>query len=187
MPSDEELLANLANKRKPGFTVLYKRYSDLIYRYALMVSGSASVAEEATQETFVHVIENATAFDPSRSSTARGWLYGLARNKVRAANRYQGRVAPLADNRSDKDSPDRVVVWSQVADETAAAILRLPLQQREVLVLCGLQEFDYATAATLLELPVGTVRSRLSRARHALRRALGDTGYTLEDLKYEAQ
>lgn len=187
MVSDADLLANMLSKRSPGFTELYDRYGDSIYRFSLMMSGSVTGAEEVTQETFVHVIENADRFDPARSNTALGWLYGIARNKIRALRVYNSRLAPMIDAQSNKESPDRLFGWSKVAEKTAQAIFCLPTEQREVMVLCGLQEIDYATAAGILDLPIGTVRSRLSRARKSLRRNLSDVGYSLEDLKHEAQ
>lgn len=187
MVSDADLLANMLSKRSPGFTELYTRYGDSIYRFALMMSGSVTSAEEVTQETFVHVIENADRFDSARSNTALGWLYGIARNKIRTMRVYSSRLAPMIDAQSNKESPDRLFGWSKVVEETANAILCLPTEQREVMVLCGLQEIDYATAAGILALPIGTVRSRLSRARESLRRELSDIGYSLEDLKHEAQ
>ncbi|MCH9694677.1 MAG: RNA polymerase sigma factor [Gammaproteobacteria bacterium] len=185
--SDADLLANMLNKRDPGFAELYDRYGDSIYRYALMMLGSVTGAEEVTQETFVHVIENADRFDPARSNTSLGWLYGIARNRIRILRLYNSRLAPMIDAQSNKESPDRLLGWSKVAEETANAILCLPTEQREVMVLCGLQEIDYATAADILDLPIGTVRSRLSRARTSLRGSLSNIGYSLEDLKHEAQ
>lgn len=186
MPSDEELLANIAIGRKPGFTRLYRRYSDSIFRYALMVSGSLSLAEEATQDTFVYMIEHAGAFDVQRSPSALGWLYGITRNRVRALTRAHTRSTIVVNQETCAPSVEQAFKWSKAVDATASAILDLDIDQREVIVLCGLQEIDYSTAADILGVPVGTVRSRLSRARQALRLSLSDAiGYKLEEVSGE--
>lgn len=187
MRSDEELLANFSAGRWQGFNEFYDRYSSSIYRYTLVMTGSVSLAEEATQETFMYILENAGVFDSTRSLSALGWLYGIARNKVRSKARQLESATILPEHESNKDSPEIVYGWTQLADKTAAAIRFLPLDQREALVLCGLNEVDYATAAKILEVPIGTIRSRLSRARNALRSSLSDNGFALEDISYETR
>ena len=187
MPNDETLLANAANGLEPGLAAFYERYAERLYRYALMMSGSVMVAQDVTQEIFVYVLENAGAYDGRRSRSSMAWLYGIARNKLRRAKRSRELTGNTADETLSPDSPERAYQWSALITETARAIGGLPEEQREVLVMCGLQEIDYATAAEVLEVPVGTVRSRLSRARARLRAVLEGSETSLEEFSYEAR
>ena len=185
MLSDRQLLLDLAAGKQSGFTLLYERHCDVLYRYAWVVSGSHSVAEDATQETFMYVIEHADAFDAARSESALGWLFGLARNRVRALTRESRRGT--SNDSVDVATPSAEASFRATAAVTALldAIRTLPLEQREVIVLCGLAELDYLTTAGVLGVPVGTVRSRLSRARQALREAVsGPECDVLEELRH---
>lgn len=185
MTSDHALLQAVANGDLAGFEALYERYSARVYRFSLAVSGSRSLAEDATQETFVQVMQTADRFEQERSATAIGWIYGICRNQLRPLLRHAQRHVNPQDEGSnqgnDAAEPDASASctelgahyeWSRSAEVIAEAICSLPIEQREVLALCGLQELDYQSAATILAIPVGTVRSRLSRSRQALRCAL---------------
>lgn len=187
MPNDETLLANAAKGLEPGFAAFYERYAETIHRYALMMSGSVMVAQDVTQDVFVYALENARAYDGRRSRNSMAWLYGIARNKLRRARRSRELTGSAADEALSPDSPERAYRWSALIAETARAIGGLPEEQREVLVMCGLQEVDYATAAEALAVPVGTVRSRLSRARARLRAVLDGSQTPLEEFSYEAR
>lgn len=187
MPDDETLLANAANGLEPGLAAFYERYAERIYRYALMMSGSVVVAQDVTQELFVYVLENARAYDRRRSRNSVAWLYGIARNKLRRAQKSREATGSVADQALSSDSPERAYQWSALIAETARAVSDLPEEQREVLVMCGLQEVDYTTAAEVLEVPVGTVRSRLSRARARLRLVLDESETSVEEFSYEAR
>ena len=167
--------------------LFYERHAARIYRYALMMSGSVSVAEDVTQALFVHVMENAAAYDRGRSRSSVAWLYGIARNKLRSAQRSREVTGTAVETPLAPDSPERAYRWSTLIADTAKAVRTLPVEQREVLVMCGLQEVDYATVAEILNVPVGTVRSRLSRARSRLRAVLDDNETSLEEFSYEAR
>ncbi len=78
-PTDAHLVKRLSRGCERSFRLFYARYADQLYRYALMVSGSASVAEDATQEVFEHVLRQPEQFNPSRQASASGWLYGVRR------------------------------------------------------------------------------------------------------------
>ena len=187
MPNDETLLVNAANGVEPGLAAFYDRYAERIYRYALMMSGSVAVAQDVTQELFVYVLENARAYDRRRSRSSAAWLYGITRNKLRRVQKPRESTAGAADEVLAPDSPERAYQWSALIAETSRAIGRLPEEQREVMILCGLQEVDYATAAAIIGVPVGTVRSRLSRARARLRTVLDGSEASLEEFSYEVR
>ena len=75
--SDRELLEGVVEGRPSCFELLYVRYGDRLYRFAIMISGSQNLAEDATHDTFVYVIEHAKMFDSTRSDSALGGLYGI--------------------------------------------------------------------------------------------------------------
>lgn len=170
-PSDAALLAQAAAGGEAAFVELYRRRRDDVYRFAYALTRSRSFAQDATQEVFLKVLENAGRFDPSKG-TARAWLLGCARHvvidRLRAETR-RGGDAPELWTAADQELR---VLSEQRLVRLHAAIAKLPLEYREALVLCELAELQYADAAAVLDCPVGTVRSRLHRARRLLASSL---------------
>lgn len=174
-PTDERLLARMIAGDEEAFTLLYRRRQPAVYRFALRVSGNAAVAEDVTQEVFMTLIRDASRFDPARGALS-GFLFGVARNHLRKRWEQDQRLVPLADD------PDVVQTLQPRAGESAGlaadnkeeadrlrqAIATLPQDYREIVALCGLEEMSYDEAAAALDCPVGTVRSRLHRARALL-------------------
>jgi RNA polymerase sigma-70 factor (ECF subfamily) len=138
------------------------------------MSGRRSVAEEVTQEVFLAVIRDAGRFDPARGS-ALSYLYGIARNQVlRRLERDRPYVAIPEEPESDAaqwTAPEDTLgelTRSETIESIRRAVLALPSSFREVVVLCDLHEMSYAETAAALGCAVGTVRSRLHRARAML-------------------
>ena len=177
MRSDEELLRLTLAGDEQAFAALYRRRQAGIFRFALQMCGSESVAEDVVQEVFMALIREGQRFDPTRG-TLSSYLYGVARNQVlRRLERDRPFAASLDEDEGREaagDTPDaRPDPLSELARaETVAsvrqAVLALPAHYREVVVLCELQEMSYAEAAGALGCAVGTVRSRLHRARTLL-------------------
>jgi RNA polymerase sigma-70 factor, ECF subfamily len=169
--TDAALLAAAAAGAEDAFVELYRRRRDDVYRFAYALTRSRAVAQDATQEVFLKVLESAGRFDAAKG-TARAWLLGCARHvvidRLRAENRRSDEVPEQA---TAADQELRVLNEQRLA-RLHAAIARLPLEYREALVLCELAELPYAEAATVLDCPVGTVRSRLHRARSLLTASL---------------
>jgi RNA polymerase sigma-70 factor (ECF subfamily) len=185
LPSDYDLLRRMTDGDEEAFTMLYRRRQGGIYRYAHQMTGSAVIAEDAVQETFLTLIRQAGQLDPARGSVA-GFLHGVARNHVlRALERDRPYVLldseDLADQQADSPSakqPSDPLAGLTRSEGIAAmrqAILALPPRYREVLVLCEIEELSYAEAAQLIGSAVGTVRSRLHRARAFLLKKLRPT------------
>jgi len=173
--TDDELLMQMRCGDEQAFLALYRRRQAAIYRFALHMSGSAAAAEDVTQEVFLALIREDCGYDPERGSLS-GYLFGIARKQVlRLLDRGRADVAiePAGD---DMGMPELAVSPDQLADLTRRegveslrrAIQSLPRRYREVVALCDLEELDYADAAVALACPVGTVRSRLHRARALL-------------------
>jgi RNA polymerase sigma-70 factor, ECF subfamily len=167
--NDDDLLRQTTAGDEQAFTALYGRHQASVYRFALHMSGSVDVAEEVTQEVFMFLIRGAKQYDAKRGSLA-GFLYGVARNHVlRRLQRDRVYCDPPDDDAHGVDDDTfGGIVRSQRIDCLRKALLALPEHYREVVVLCELEEVDYAGAAEALGIPIGTIRSRLNRARAML-------------------
>jgi RNA polymerase sigma-70 factor (ECF subfamily) len=168
--ADDTLLRRMSAGDEEAFTALYRRRQGGIYRFALQMSGSEAIAEDVTQEVFLLLIREKSAYDSSRGSV-QSFLYGVARNYVlRALER--NREGQLEDDAEpcDRGGPDTLanLTREEAVEGVRQAVLALPAHYREVVVLCDLEEMDYAGAASVLGCSVGTVRSRLHRARTLL-------------------
>ena len=178
--SDVELLQLIAAGSEDAFVTLYRRHENRVYRFALQMSGSASIAEDVTQEVFMVLMREASRYDAARA-TLSTYLYGVARNHVL---RYLGRDrcrVPIGDDAEDddaasgadqrliaRDDPLNELARREMIEHVRAAVLALPARYREVVVLCELHEMSYSEAAAVLDCAVGTIRSRLHRARSLL-------------------
>jgi RNA polymerase sigma-70 factor (ECF subfamily) len=174
--SDGDLLRLLTAGNEAAFLEFYRRHQGSVYRFALQMSGKTDIAEEVTQDVFMVVMGSAIRYETARGSVA-AFLYGIARNIVRRALERERPYITMLDD-ADNEYASRLTAGHQdlVGDlarnervETLRkAVLALPPAYREVVVLCDLHERDYAEAASALGCAVGTVRSRLHRARALL-------------------
>ena len=180
--SDEELLRLIMAGDADAFTTLYRRRQAGIYRFALQMCGSEGIAEDVTQEVFMTLVRREPQiFDASRG-TLVAYLYGIARNQVlRRLEKERHFVALVEDTAEDGNAATEQTATAAAAHDPLAeltrheliesvqqAVLALPAHYREVVVLCELHEMSYAEAAGALGCAVGTVRSRLHRARALL-------------------
>lgn len=188
---DDDLVRRMVAGDEEAFTVLYRRRQGGIYRFALHMSGNSSIAEEVTQEVFLVLIREAKKFDPRRGSLS-SFLFGIARNHVlRSLERDRPYVALAAGGNGElrdaaeasRPAPDNFLdglMRAQTIDRMRRAVLALPVNYREAVVLCDLEEMDYAQAAAALGCAVGTVRSRLHRGRALLLEKLRSIPLALE-------
>lgn len=165
LAGDEEALATL-----------YRRRQGSIYRFALQMSGSPALAEDVTQEVFMALLRDGTSYDEARGPL-NWFLLGIARNLVRQRLGREQFYASLTDQQSEQgvvNEPQAVsdplaeLARNETIESVRKAVLSLPPRYREVVVLCELQEMSYAGAANVLECAIGTIRSRLHRARALL-------------------
>jgi RNA polymerase sigma-70 factor (ECF subfamily) len=161
-----------------AFEALYDRRQGGLYRYALRMTGSEAVAEDVTQDVFLELMRDGRFYDPARGSL-KSYLYGMARHRVlRRLERERSHVSIDGDAAGGGASVDELLRASEdpfadlareeMVSLVRQAVLSLPPHFREVIVLCHLQEMNYADAAEVVACPVGTVRSRLARARTLL-------------------
>ncbi|GGU97221.1 DNA-directed RNA polymerase sigma-70 factor [Actinomadura cremea] len=163
-----------------SFAALFDRYAAMLYRYVSRRLGPEA-AEDVVGETFLAAFGGRHRYDLSRPD-ARPWLFGIATKLVARHHRAEA-ARYRALRRSPVDGAvegpaERVadgVTASAVRPALAAALAALPRKDRDVLLLVAWGDFAYEQVAQALGVPVGTVRSRLHRARRKVRAALGDT------------
>ena len=156
-------------KQPDGFTEIYRAQYPAVFRFALHMTGDEVKAAEVAQDVFVWLIDHENAFDPARGSLG-AFLNGVTRKFLQRLYREEKRWVELDENISDPAIDEPVVDVDALS--LRAAIALLPLHYREAVVLCDLEEKSYEEAAALLDCAVGTVRSRLHRARALLIRKL---------------
>jgi RNA polymerase sigma-70 factor (ECF subfamily) len=180
---DDTLLLRIKAGDEDSFIELYRNRQRAVFSFALQMSGSRSVAEDVTQEVFLALLREVKTFDPERGSLS-GYLYGMTRNMVLDHLKHGRLDISLTEAAADDGRtvpPQLVTSGDPLGDLTRGeaveslrkAILALPEHYREVVVLCDLHEMDYARAARVLKCAVGTVRSRLHRARELLLNKMG--------------
>jgi RNA polymerase sigma-70 factor (ECF subfamily) len=179
--SESELLRLAISGDEEAFAALYERFKSSVYRFALHMTGSASLADDITQDAFITLMEEGGKFDESKGQVL-SFLLGIARNFVRRAYRSQSRNAPLV---TENERGEEVELALESGDDTIRDVLRgetvelvrdavqtLPPHYREVVVLCDLCEMSYAEASAQLDCNLGTIRSRLNRAHNLLTKKL---------------
>ncbi|HEY4363908.1 MAG TPA: sigma-70 family RNA polymerase sigma factor [Bryobacteraceae bacterium] len=171
-PSTRDLLTRFRAGDRDAFTDLYRTHNRSIYRFALLMTADAAKATEITQDVFVWLIHHPHKFDPTRGELS-AFLIGVARKLLKHLYTEERKSVPFEESLFDRAAdagPD------DGSDHDLAhlrqAIAALPPRYREVVVLCDLQEKTYEEASVIIECAVGTVRSRLHRARALLARKL---------------
>src|ERR1022692_1022560 len=166
--TDDTLLLRLKNGDEEAFLILYRRRQAGLFRFALHMSGSMPVAEDVTQEVFLALLREDCGYDPDRG-TLSGYLFGIARKLVlRQLERGRSNVALDTDS-EDFAQPELAIVDDPLLDLTRRegidalrrAVQALPRRYREVVVLCDLEEVDYADAAVALGCASGTPKPRV--------------------------
>jgi RNA polymerase sigma-70 factor, ECF subfamily len=176
--ADADLMQRTAAGDREAFATLYHRHHAMVYRFARLMTGSNCAAEDIVQEVFLIVMRDASRYDPARSALP-SYLYGVARHQTRrrlARDRqfvaFDGGCADPTQHLTE-DDVSATLERRQALQRLRKAILSLPRRYREVIVLCDLQDVSYNDAAVALGCAVGTIRSRLHRARNLLTRKMG--------------
>jgi RNA polymerase sigma-70 factor (ECF subfamily) len=174
---DDVLLRHAAKGDEEAFTLLYRRHQAALYRFALRMSGSAWAAEEIVQDVFMTLMREPKKFDATRGALG-AYLFGIARNRVMKYGERAPREVSLEEKHEDGSGRGMVLrdaftpaTWAEQKErreQVRAAVLELPAEFRETVVLCELEELSYEEAAQLIGCPVGTIRSRLHRGRALL-------------------
>jgi RNA polymerase sigma-70 factor (ECF subfamily) len=175
---DESLLERARHGDSAAFTALVERYQDELYTMALRLLGTPADAADVVQETFLRAYMNLPKL---RSVSVRGWLFRVAVNAARDVQRRAVRrpADPLEDHEgkvlelpSHDVGPEAAAEARERAAAIRAALLELPVDYRVAVVLRDVNDLSYEEISEALHVPLGTVKSRLSRARLQLAAAL---------------
>ena len=177
-----------------AFNQLVLSYQDRIYNLAARILGDEDLAADITQNTFLTAYINMPRF---RNGSFRSWLYRIATNLCydvhRRNKRYpvmsleneilaEERISPLDDFSGSSTLPEMEVERHELEQVIQQALNRLDADQRTIVVLIDQQDFDYAEVAQILRIPIGTVKSRLARARLRLRQLLSKFGSIMQPI-----
>ena len=175
--AEADLLLRASHGDEGAFLRIYERHRTPIFRFAARLLGSTTLAEDVTQECFLSAIRKPGMYQPERASL-RTYLCAAARHLAFRQLRRQG-VEVTADAIPDDPSgpsaaaePLQRLIDEEAQDAVRRAVEALPPLQREALVLFEYEEMSLADIASVAGCDVGTVKSRLHRARESLRRAL---------------
>jgi len=177
--TDAELLERYGQGDEAAFRELVSRYKNSLYAFLKQFLNRQDLVEDVFQETFLQLFTSRESFDPSRP--LRPWLFTIAANKAKDALRKSQRTATipigtLSDSEdmsfddvlntlsSDSTMPYEEVEESETAARVAQVIANMPENLREILILAYFNRFSYKQMASVLSIPIGTVKSRLHTA-----------------------
>lgn len=174
LADDAQLIKRIGRGDRQALSELYARYQRVLFSYLLQLTPDYGLAEELLQDTLVAIWKSAHSFE-GRSSVLT-WLIGIARrqahNTLRQRKIFLTDLSEVEAMPAPDLEPEEVVLAGVARTELTEAFRRLAPVHREVLLLTFVQELSYQETATILDVPVGTVKSRLSNARRALRAIL---------------
>ena len=179
--SDADLVALARERDAEAFRKLVERHQDYVYNAIYHMVGRRQDVDDLAQEVFLNAYRGLPRFEGRSKFTT--WLYGIALNSVRGYWRRRKRVrvfstdasaddGPTHQLEADGDDPPEAALRRERVEHVRAAIAELEDDMREIVVLRDIQGLTYDELAETLDVPIGTVKSRLYRARRALRDAL---------------
>jgi RNA polymerase sigma-70 factor (ECF subfamily) len=179
--SDAELLRQMRAGTAPAFAALYRRHQGPLYRFALLRCGSPDTAADVVQEAFMGLLTGRFQFDPLRGQLQH-FLFGVARNLILKHEEPRWRHAALPDAGDGDEAeleladesagPLARLLDNEAAEDVRRALALLAPHYRDVVILYEMHDLSYAEIAAVCQVDIGTVRSRLSRARSALAKRL---------------
>jgi RNA polymerase sigma-70 factor (ECF subfamily) len=158
-----------------AFAQLFESHKNLVFHTAFLMLNSADDAEDILQDVFIQVHHSLNSYDPSKSAFST-WLYRITVNKCLNRKRHWTFFTPLLDDISERDLPSTAGFDGQLADieSVQQSISHLSIKLRAVVILRFYWELSYAEISEILELPLGTVKSRLNLALNTLQTSLKD-------------
>jgi RNA polymerase sigma-70 factor (ECF subfamily) len=184
--TDDALWRRAASGDAEAYGALFERHARTIYNYLFRRCGDWAVAEDLTSVVFLEAFRRSASVK-IEDGKVLPWLYGVATNVVRNHRRSLRRYAealrrlppPGRESEPTVDTVERIDA-EQRMQAVLTAIRRLPERDRDVLALCAWSGLSYEDAAVALSIPVGTVRSRLARARALVVELVGPSGHELD-------
>ena len=176
MPNDHELIVQLQRGDLEALGLLYDRYRQMVFRTALAITGDSDAASDLLQDVFLRLYRFVHRIDLQRP--LEPWLYRMTANLsytwVKSNHRWLHPLEGLLEwlSGSNKDNPNELIEQHDDWDYIQKAVSALPLPQRIVVVLYYLNDLSLQEIAEILDVPVGTVKSRLHYGRQALKKSL---------------
>jgi RNA polymerase sigma-70 factor (ECF subfamily) len=156
--------------QEDAFLQLFEEHHLPLFRFAYRLTGSVADAEDVVQDCFLELLRPGCRYDPRRT-LIRTYLFGVVRNQSLKRRAKTGSAADGLDIGAER-SPEYRLLQTELADAVAAAVLRLPDTQREILILAHFEQVPLAEIAQVMDLSVAAVKSRLERARARLKQEL---------------
>ena len=180
--NDVDLLRQLRGGTASAFQALYRRHQGPLYRFALLRCGSPDTAADIVQDVFLGLLAGSFTYDATRGQLLP-FLFGVARNLAMKHDEPRRRTEPIAsddDGESEAEllaedaarEPLQRLLSNELAEQVRQALARIAPHYRDALILYELHELSYSEIAQVCDVDIGTVRSRLSRARALLAKLL---------------
>jgi RNA polymerase sigma-70 factor (ECF subfamily) len=179
--ADEELMPLIGAKDAEAFEVFYDRHGGVVYSLAYRIVGERAIAEDVTQEAFISVWRSGARFDQARGSV-RAWMLGIARNRAIDVLRGRAGKAPsldfddegLLEQRPADERTEAEAMRRETASEVRGAIEELPGEQSKVIQLAYFGGFSQSEIASMLGVPLGTVKGRMRLGLEKIRGTLAE-------------
>ena len=182
--TDRALWRRAAGGEAEAFGEIYERHANVIYNFCFRRTADWALAEDLTATVFLEAWKKRRRVVFDDEDAVRPWLFGVAnnvvRNEARRHRRFARALAGLAAPRPAPDSSERAADAAEMR-QILAGVRELPRREQDVLALCVFADLSYAEAALALGVPVGTVRSRLARARNRLAELSPEKGHESAD------
>lgn len=188
-PSDHDLILKIQDGSLDALGVIYDRHRRLVYRTALAICNDPEAAADLLQDVFLRLHRFADRVDPERP--LEPWLYRVTANQsytwVKRNQRWTHPLEEIAEWLSSgvKNSPQYITEQDDESKRIQVAIAKLSLPQRVVVVMYYINDLSLHEIAEILEIPEGTVKSRLHYGRNALKNHLGLDEQTIREIQYE--
>jgi RNA polymerase sigma-70 factor, ECF subfamily len=166
-----DLIKAARKGREDAFLQLFDEHHLPLFRFAYRLTGSTADAEDIVQESFLGLLRPGCLYDPRRTSV-RTYLFGAVRNQALKRLRTRERTGEGAADCVDLRSPETEALQVEMEGAVMRAVMQLPETQREVLILAHFEQWPLAEIAQVLDIETPAVKSRLQRARAALKETL---------------
>jgi RNA polymerase sigma-70 factor (ECF subfamily) len=179
--ADEELMPLIGEKNPGAFEVFYDRHGGVAYSLAYRIVGERGAAEDVTQEAFISIWRSGARYDAARGSV-RTWMLGIVRNRAIDALRSKAGRAPKLDfdddsileHRPAEELTDSEALRRETAEEVRGALDELPGEQAKVIQLAYFGGFSHSEIASMLGVPLGTVKGRMRLGLEKIRGELAE-------------
>jgi RNA polymerase sigma-70 factor (ECF subfamily) len=169
MNDDLSVIQRVLAGEPDAFRALVRRHQDSVWRLIRNFMNDPNDVEDIAQEVFLTAYRNLVAYDPDQGAFAP-WLLAIARHKcLNALKKHRPRVLPRLPEEGDPHTPDRALTQAEWFRQLDAALDSMPLEQKTVFLLAEIEELSHEEIGRIEGIPVGTVKSRLSRAKEKLR------------------